>query len=255
MLVPDPSLEHVVFLPGFMCDARLFAPQTDALSSIDLPYSIDLMTQSATIRDIALDVLRASPKRFALAGLSMGGIVAMEVMRLAPQRVSHLALLNTTPYEDRSSAQRRDHMQRVRNGEMTDILRDELKPKYLSPSAAFENLLPLITKMGEGLGADVFVQQSLALMTRKSAMSSLASIACPAAIITGADDLICPPSIHADMQKLIDGSDLHIIENCGHLSTLEAPDKINHILLEHWGLCRKAEIAGLAPKTPNTANI
>lgn len=255
MRASQKSPEHVIFLPGFMCDARLFEQQSNTLSEMNIPSSVNTMTRGSTVRDIAENVLSNAPLRFALTGLSMGGIVALEIIRLAPERVSHLALLNTTPYEDRSSAQRRNHMQRVRNGEMTEILRDELKPKYLSPLAAFENLLPLITQMGEGLGADVFVQQSLALMTRKSAVPSLASITCPTAIITGADDIICPPSIHAEMQKLIKGSDLYIVENCGHLSTLEAPDIITDILREHWGLSRKVEITGLAPKTQDTANI
>lgn len=235
MRASQKSPEHVVFLPGFMCDARLFERQTNTLSEINVPYAVETMTKGSTIRDIAEDVLNNAPLRFALTGLSMGGIVALEIMRLAPERVSHLALLNTTAYEDRSFAQREDHMRRVEYGEMTTILRDELKPKYLSPSASFESLLPLITSMGEELGAQVFIRQSLALMTRNSAIKQLPLINCPTVIITGADDLICPPSIHEEMAELIQNSSLFIVKRCGHLSTLEAPNTITEILLEHWG--------------------
>lgn len=235
METPLTSPKHVVFITGFMCDERLFRNQTQRLTRLAIPYSVEKMTDGSTIGEFAQHLLNTSPSQFALVGLSMGGIVALEVMNIAPERVSHLALLNTTPYEDKSLNQRKDHIRRVQNGELTIILRDELKPKYLSPATSRETLLPVITNMGRKLGVETFVKQSIALMIRKSAVTTLAAINCPTSIITGADDLICPPSIHKDMARHIAGSRLHIIPDCGHLSPLEAPESLNKILFEHWG--------------------
>lgn len=235
--------KHIVFIPGFMCDARLYAPQIQSISNMRVTHSVETMTQGATIREFAKDILDRVPKntpenpsgRFALVGLSMGGIVALEILRQAPERISHLALLNTTPYADSSATQRKAHISRVKNGELITILADELKPRYLSPFSSHETILPLITDMGEALGSDIFTRQSIALMIRKSALEILPSIYCPTLIITGEDDNICPPIIHEHMARLIPNSDLHVIPNCGHLSTLEAPIVITQLLWNHWG--------------------
>jgi len=235
MTAAHTSPKHVVFITGFMCDERLFKPQTDALSQMRTPYSIEKMMAESTIREFAKLILNNAPTQFALVGLSMGGIVALEIMRISQESVSHLALLNTTPFEDRSLNQRKDHMRRVQEGELATILRDELKPRYLSPSTSMDALLPLITDMGETLGIKTFVKQSVALMTRKSALPTLSAITCPTLIITGTDDLICPPQIHKKMAQHIQNSSLHILPKCGHLSTLEAPEAINKILFEFWG--------------------
>jgi pimeloyl-ACP methyl ester carboxylesterase len=227
--------EHVVLITGFMCDARLFAPQIQCLEKLGISYCVEQMETGSSIRDYALSILDNSPENFALVGLSMGGIVAQEILHIAPQRVSHLGLLNTTPYADSITGQRQDHIRRVQEGEMIGILRDELKPRYLSPATSRESILPLVIQMGEKLGAEVFVRQSIALMTRKSRFENLNLITCPTVLITGHDDKVCTPDIHNAMAQEIPHSILKIIQNCGHLSTLEAPKTLNKILLEHWG--------------------
>ncbi len=227
--------QHVVLITGFMCDARLFSPQIQCLEKLNISYCVEQMITGSSIRDYGMRILNNAPENFALVGLSMGGIIAQEILHIAPQRVSHLALLNTTPYADSVSGQREDHIKRVQEGEIIGILRDELKPRYLSPATSRESILPLVIQMGEKLGPEIFVRQSIALMTRKSRFENLNSITCPTVLITGHDDKVCTPDIHIAMAQEIPHSILNIIENCGHLSTLEAPKTLNKILLEHWG--------------------
>lgn len=233
-----PLPEHIVFIPGFMCDERLFSPQTRQLDHHNQSYRVKTMSSEATLREMALNVLITSPPVFALVGLSMGGIIALEIMRLAPERVSHLALLNTTPYEDKSRRQRNMHLRRARHGNFIDIIKDDLKPRYLSAATRDAGLMALIEDMGQGLGQDVFIRQSIALLVRKSALASLADITCPTLVLTGEDDQLCPPNLHWEMANLIKNSDVKIIPNCGHLSSLETPKAVTEALFLHWGFSR-----------------
>jgi len=236
MFVSKSPPEHVVFIPGFMCDERLFKPQTDMLSLLGISFSFELMTEGSTIREFAIHALKCIPSRVALVGLSMGGIVALQIMRMAPERISHLALLNTTPHEDRSQSRRKTQIKRARNGELAEVIREELKPKYLSPASSKEAIVPMIADMADRLGTEVFVKQSIALMIRKSALRDLASINCPTTILTGEDDLVCTPQVHLEMAEVIKDSCVKLIPACGHLSTLESPEIVNQALCEHWGL-------------------
>lgn len=238
MINPMQSPEHIIFVPGFMCDAHLFRPQLEALNSKSLSYSVEVMTEESSFREMAQKILKTAPTNFALVGLSMGGIIALEVTKLAPERVTHLALLNTTPHEDRSIQQRKVHIRRVRQGELDTIIRDELKPRYLSPATAKTRLMPLVTQMGKALGLDIFIRQSVALMIRKSKLDQLSDIHCPTLVLTGDDDTLCPPSIHLQMSERLPNSHLEILPNCGHLSTLEAPEAVTKHLFEHWNLER-----------------
>lgn len=235
MKITRHTPEHVIFVPGFMCDERLFDPQTNQLNKLGISFDVSVMRSESTLREIATNILRNAPQQFALVGLSMGGIIAQHIVSLAPDRVSHLALLNTTPYEDKSLSQRKAHIKRVRHGELETILRDELKPRYLSPLSAKSEIMPLVTEMGAQLGLDVFIRQSIALMIRKSQVSLLSEVSCPTLILTGADDAICPPDIHKKMSEEIINSELMIIKNCGHLSTLEKPNVVTNVLMAHWG--------------------
>ena len=121
--------EPLIYLPGMMCDARLFAPQIAELGGTVLP-----ITFADNVADLARSVLAEAPDRFALAGLSMGGIVAMEVLRQAPGRVTRLALLDTNPLAetDAVKACRAPQIVKARAGQLDNVMRDEMKPNYLT---------------------------------------------------------------------------------------------------------------------------
>ncbi len=222
---------HCVFLPGFMCDDRLFAPQINALDKAGIQSSVGDLTSGETIDRMAHHVLAHAPDVFALIGLSMGGILALRITDLAPTRVSHLALLNTTPFEDRVTAMRLEHLERLIQGDMEAILKDDMKPNYMFEENVTVDHLNLVLAMGRALGPDVFFRQTNALMHRRNQIHALDNIACPTLVLTGRHDHLCPPAIHQTMAEKIKDATLVILENCGHLSTLEKPKQVSQALL------------------------
>lgn len=218
----------VVFIPGMMLDARMYCEQTAALSESHRTAVADI-TQSSCIEELAHDVLGAAPDHFALVGLSMGGIVALEICRQAAERVTHLALLDTTPLADRPdrSALRLEQMAAVERGELATVLRTSMKPLYLAKrNRSDATLLQSILTMGLDLGPEVFRTQSTALRTRRDYRDVLASIACPTLVLCGREDQMCPVEIHADMAAIIPRADLVVLSETGHLSAMERPHAV-----------------------------
>jgi pimeloyl-ACP methyl ester carboxylesterase len=220
----------VIFLPGFMCDGRLFGAQMKHLSAIGYDCRAGDLSGAATIERMASTVLSDAPARFALVGLSMGGIVAFEIMRQAPDRVTHLALLNTTARRDTAGQVRKNQMKRVVAGELSLVLREELKPQYLAEANRKPSTLSLLESMGQQLGVDAFVQQTMALTIRRDAFDVLGEIRCPTLVLAGADDRVCPVDRHKEIARQVKGSKLQILESCGHISTLEKPDEVSDAL-------------------------
>ncbi len=176
-----------------------------------------------------------APPHFALAGLSMGGIAAMEIIRRAPQRVTRLALMDTNPHaEPADRAAKRDlQIERVLNGGLRSVMRDEMKPNYLSDGPNTARVLDLCMAMAEDLGANVFADQSRALQCRPEQSENLGNIRVPALILCGEDDTLCPILQHELMRDLIPGARLAVIPGAGHLPTLEQPERSNEEL-ELW---------------------
>ncbi|MCK7611081.1 alpha/beta fold hydrolase [Roseibium sediminicola] len=221
----------LVLLPGMMCDARLYGPQIAALSG-RVPLHLAPIKDRQSVEELAVDILETAPPRFALAGLSMGGIVAMEVIRQAPERIDRLALLDTNPRAELEEVrQRREpQIEAVRNGRLKDIMRDELKPNYLAEGPRRQDVLDLCMAMALDLGPDVFERQSRALQTRPDQQETLKQVRCPTLILMGADDRLCPRDRHELMHALIAGSTLQIIDGAGHLPTLEQPNAVTAAL-------------------------
>ncbi|MEL6958399.1 MAG: alpha/beta hydrolase [Pseudomonadota bacterium] len=214
----------LVFLPGMMCDARLFQHMPPG-PCLDI-------SQHETVQALAADVLSAAPDRFALAGLSMGGIVAMEVIAQAPDRVTHLCLMDTNAEAetDRVAALRVPQIAKAEAGQLRSVMRDEMKPNYLADTPNRSTILDLCMDMALDLGPEVFVRQSKALMTRPDQKLTLSNWLKPTLILTGAEDRLCPMHRHTLMKELMPHARLTVIEGAGHLATLEQPAATSHAL-------------------------
>lgn len=222
--------EHLLLLPGMMCDARLWHPQMAALT---IPCHVPDTTVADNFPDMADAILADAPPSFAVAGLSMGGILAFELWRRAPQRITHLALLDTNPYADSPDKRtmRLDQIEQVLSGQLRALAMDSLKPAYLAKANRDDkHLLQIILDMTMDLGAEVFRRQALALRERPDSVATLATITCPTTVLCGAEDHICPVAYHEFMAERIPSAELIVIDDCGHLATLEQPVVVNNAL-------------------------
>jgi pimeloyl-ACP methyl ester carboxylesterase len=217
----------LVLLPGMMCDERLFAPQIAALSG---EVVVGDITRSDSVAALAADVLAQVPyPAFALAGLSMGGIVAMQVVAQAPGRVTHLALLDTNHLAEAPERQalRGPQIARVREGRLREVLVEEMKPNYLGPAHRGDaTLLEGVLAMGLDLGPTVFERQSRALRDRPDATEVLRHFPGPSLVLCGRHDRLCPVERHEAMARLLPRGRLVVVAGAGHLSTLEEPDAV-----------------------------
>jgi pimeloyl-ACP methyl ester carboxylesterase len=221
----------LVLLPGMMCDARMFGPQIAAFNG----YTLHLppLTGADTMAALAAQILQNAPPRFALAGLSMGGIVAMEILRQAPDRIARLALMDTNPLAEapEMQARRGPQIARVLAGGLDAVMRDEMKPLYLADTPHRAEILDLCMAMARDLGPETFADQSRALATRADQTATLAAFKGPALVLMGEHDIPCPRPRHDLMHALMPQSQLAIIAGAGHLPTLEKPDETTAALI------------------------
>ena len=226
--------EPLVLIPGMMCDSRLYTPQVNALSA-RCPIMVIPPIGARTVEDLASNLLSIAPPRFALAGLSLGGIVAMEVVRQAPERVTRLALLDTNPLADPpgKAIERRRQIDRVIKDGLKNVMIEDLKPNYLYDRSNREDILELCLEMAMSCGPATFVDQTEAILTRRDQQQTLQSITIPCLIACGEQDVLCPVERHELMRSLIPNSQLKIVPKAGHMPTLEQPDIINEEL-EKW---------------------
>ncbi len=223
--------ENILLLPGMMCDERLWSHQ---IAAVDVPVHVADTSKSDNFADMATQALAAAPPRFAMAGLSMGGILAFEIWRQAPERVTHLALLDTNPHPDAPSRKsiRFEQIAAAAAGKLEELAIESLKPLYLAKkNRDDETMLKIILDMALELGPEVFELQSLAIMNRPDSAPTLASISCPTSVICGREDAICPVRFHEFMAQEIPGANLVVIDDCGHLSTMERPEVVTNELL------------------------
>lgn len=219
-------------LPGMMCDQALWQAQCDGLEAQAQCLPGDI-TGAETVAALAADVLSGAPEQFALAGLSMGGIVALEIWRQAPQRVMGLALLDTNHRADPPERRvlRERQIGQVRDGGLEVVLRDELKPNYMAQCHRGNvALLDEVLAMGMALGPAVFERQSLALRDRPDSTATLATIDVPVLVLCGEEDTLCPVALHREMAGHVRDAELVIVRDCGHLSTMEQPESVTQAL-------------------------
>ncbi|WP_426037745.1 alpha/beta fold hydrolase [Cypionkella sp. TWP1-2-1b2] len=213
----------LVLIPGMMCDARMWG----GLAALLHPRAVEhvLPTEADTMQALAAHLIAKAPPCFALAGLSMGGIVAMEVLRQAPDRVERLALLDTNSRAEAPEVQanRGRQIARALSGDLAGVLREEMKPNYLFPGPDRENNLDLCMDMALALGPEIFARQSRALRDRPDQRATLATFKGPALVLMGEGDRLCPRDRHDLMHDLMPQSSLAIIAGAGHFPTLEQP--------------------------------
>jgi len=234
----DPRLDMatvdklpLLLLPGLLCDATLWAPQIAALSDIAVPRVGDL-TRHDSLPAMAAAMLAEMPGPFALAGLSMGGYVAQEIMRQAPQRVLRLALLDTSarPDTEEQRARRRGLIELAGKGRFKGVT-PRLLPLFIHPDRLSDGpLVDTVMGMAERVGRDGFLRQQKAILGRPDGRADLARIACPTLVLCGREDALTPLDCHEEMAAAIPAATLTVVERCGHLSTLERPDAVNDAL-------------------------
>ena len=220
-------------VPGMMCDERIFSPQIEALSQ-NLEVTIADISNFSSVRELASDVLKKAPKKFSLLGHSMGGIVAMEIYSQAPDRIEKLILMDTNPKAelDEVKLKREPQIRDVNKGKLLEVMRDEMKPNYLAESENKTSVLNVCMDMALNLGPDVFINQSRALQSRLDQQNTIQSIKIPVLIMCGSEDKLCPVERHEMMHNMITDSDLKIINNAGHMPTLEQPRETTEVIKE-----------------------
>lgn len=224
--------EPVVLLPGMMCDARIFTPQINALSA-HAPVMVAPLHGGDRVEDIASHILSMLPERFALAGLSMGGIVALEILRRAPSRITRLCLMATTPLSETpdQAAMREPLIIAARTGGLEKALQQSLPPEVLAPGGRRLEVLNLVREMGLDLGSELFVDQSRALQRRSDQQATARRCQVPTLILCGEYDRLTPVKRHEFLAELIPHAGLEVIEGAGHLPGLEQPEAVNQALL------------------------
>lgn len=226
--------QPLALCPGLLCDARLWQHQAMHLADIAAPCVGDFTSQDS-ISAMARSVLAAMPRSFALAGLSMGGYVALEIMRQAPERVTRLCLFDTSarPDTEQQTAFRRQMLEQVKLGEFKGVTQRML-PLFLHPQRlGDEALTGAIMEMAARVGRDAYVRQQTAIMNRVDSRPGLAAIDCPTLVICGRQDALTPVVMAEEIAAGIAGAKLEIVEDCGHMSTMERPEQVT-ALMRRW---------------------
>ena len=231
---------NLLLLPGLLNGASLFEHQADSLANV-VGITVADLTGSDSITTLAADALAQAPEGpFVLAGMSMGGYVAFEIMRQAPQRVRALALLSTSAHPDTPEATAsREELIELAETDFPAVIEKLLARMAHPEHANTPEVGGVFQSMATGLGYEVFVRQERAIIGRADSRPTLADIKCPTLVLCGRQDLVTPPAVHRELAAGIAGARLEIIEECGHLLPLEQPEQVTEILRD-W----LSEVAG-----------
>jgi len=223
----------ILLIPGLNCSLRLYEPQLPVLWQFGSVIVADHRSDD-TLDAIARRILAQAPPRFVLAGLSMGGYIAFEIMRHAPERVAGLALLDTSarPETAEQTARRRTQIEMAENGRFDDIC-DQMFATLSRPAGLGDaRMQQIIRAMATDTGPEAFVRQQTAIMGRADSRPTLAAIRCPTLVVVGDEDVATPPALAAEIAQGIGGARLEVVPQCGHLSTLDQPDRLTELLAQ-----------------------
>jgi pimeloyl-ACP methyl ester carboxylesterase len=223
----------VLFLPGLLEDADAFRQQIDSIGPRANCVVADL-TRSENIAALAKDALAQAPANepLSVAGHSMGGYVALELMRQVPQRVRRLALLNTNARADSKEAtDLRKRLMALSEKDFPAVI-STLMPKLVLEEHRDDSkgITGMITEMALAAGRDAFLRQERAIIRRIDSRPHLADIRCPTLVVASRQDAIMPVDWLEELARGIDGARLAVIERCGHMATLECPDQVSRLL-------------------------
>jgi pimeloyl-ACP methyl ester carboxylesterase len=230
----DDIAAPLLFLPGLLCDGRVWAQQARAFGSRD-PVVIDGYGFADRLDKMARVALDRAPSTFSLVGHSMGARVALEIYRLVPERVERLALLDTGVHPPSAQEARKRHaLLALGRAEGIDRLVDEWLPPMVGPAARRDpELMAELKAMSVKGGTERYAVQIEALLHRPDYRQMLAAIRCPTLVGVGRQDEWSPVEQHEEIAAAIPGSELVIFEDCGHMAPVEAPDQVN-LALERW---------------------
>ena len=226
--MPKPTL---ILLPGQLCDAALWDAQVQALADIADIRVADL-TLDDTVEAMAGRILADAPARFAVCGLSLGGYVAFELVRRAPERVTHLALMNTSarPDTEDRSEQRERSVRAARIGTFKGVT-PRFLPTILHPDhAADPAMAEIVLDMTERVGRVAFERQQNAAMLRPDCRQLLPAIGCPTLVVGGRQDRVAPPELQLEIAAGIANARLEVLEVCGHLAPIEQAETVNRLM-------------------------
>ena len=221
----------VVLVPGLLCSPRLYAEQLPALWRFG-PVSVASPLHDDSLAAIARRFLATAPPRFALAGLSMGGYLAFEIMRQAGHRVTRLALLNTSARPDTTeqAQRRRDQIAMAHGGQFTEVVEFLYRRWVRAARRSDLALHQVIRQMADETGPEAFTRQQTAIMNRTDSRPGLTAIGCQVLVVAGEDDEVTVPDRAAEIAGCIPRAQLIVIPDCGHLSTLEQPAAVTRVL-------------------------
>jgi len=224
----------IVLVPGLLATPRLYAAQIPALWRLG-PVMVANHLHHSSMAELADSVLASAPPQFGLVGLSMGGYIAFEILRRAPQRVRRLALLDTSARPDRpeQTANRRAQIELACAGRFTEVY-ENMFPQLVHHVGDF-GLRSTFHLMAVETGVDAFVRQQTANMNRPDSRPLLPQIACPTLVLVGAEDKLTPPEMAQEIAGSVRDARLLTLPECGHLSTLDQPDRVAQVLVD-WFL-------------------
>ncbi|MGO4711495.1 alpha/beta fold hydrolase [Bradyrhizobium sp. 2TAF24] len=221
----------LVLVPGLASSSRIYAAVMPVLWQAG-PVMVASHVRDDSIGAIAARILREAPARFALAGHSMGGYIAFEIMRQAPERVAKLALLNTSARPDtpEATARRHQQMQLARDGRLHEVL-DMIFPSFVHPARVTDAaLLRLVHDMGDDVGAAGFVNNQTAIIARPDSRPGLAAISCPTLVLAAEQDAVLRKALSVEIADAIPGARLAVVPDCGHLAPVERPEAVGAAL-------------------------
>jgi pimeloyl-ACP methyl ester carboxylesterase len=230
-------MPQLIFIPGLATDAAMWSSQCSAVPPHWRATVAEVLSHCASIETMAQALLHAYPGELVLCGASMGGMVAMEAVRQAPQRIRALALLGTSarPELPHHRKQRETAIQMVEAGRLAEFVRATaamaFSPTHPSDKADLQRYKEMVLRTPPAL----WVQQNRALSERPDARLHLGAVRCPTLVLCGDKDLLTPAVHSEEIASLVPGAELHLLPRCGHMLTLEQPEEVNAVLRDWLG--------------------